>query len=217
MNPAFVLVLVCALGDWYAVARQNKTLEYLLKPATMLVLIVVTVLLSELPPTWQRQWFIAGFFLSLLGDIFLMLPNPRGFLPGLGAFLLAHVCYIVGLNPTLPPPASLLLLVPIVVVVGLVVRRVIFALRDSNHDSLIAPVLGYGTAMTLMVLSAWATLLRPDWSDPRRAFVILGATSFLISDALLAWNRFVQPIAPAKVVIMVTYHLGQILLALSIR
>ena len=38
---------------------------------------------------------------------------------------------------------------------------------------------------------------------------------FFISDTLLAWNRFVAPIRHQRVLIMSTYHLGQMGLALG--
>jgi uncharacterized membrane protein YhhN len=41
------------------------------------------------------------------------------------------------------------------------------------------------------------------------ARAIVGASLFYVSDALIAWNRFVRPLAFAPVAIMVTYHLAQ--------
>ena len=35
-------------------------------------------------------------------------------------------------------------------------------------------------------------------------------------DALLGWNRFVRPLAHGNLAVMVTYHLAQILLFLSL-
>src|SRR4051812_25769824 len=182
MNIGFVVALACAVVDWYAVARENKTLEYIFKPATMAAVIVAVLLLpGSAQNVWQARWFVLGFCLSLAGDVFLMLPNPRLFLYGLGAFLLAHVFYVMGLNPTLPPGLAPVLIVPTALVVGFVLWRVVGALRASNHTSLVAPVMGYGVAMTLMLFSAWATLFRADWNETRRALVIFGATSFFIS------------------------------------
>lgn len=215
--PALILTFALALGDWFAVARQHKTLEYFFKPATMVGVMALTFVLMQTPhDAWLARWFLVGFFLSLLGDIFLMLPNARWFVFGLGAFLLAHLCYILGLNPTLPPFNAFGMLLPIALGIGFIMSRVLDSLRAANHSSLTAPVIAYGVAMTLMVFSAWATLFRPEWNDMRRAFVIVGATLFLISDGMLAWNRFVQPFNAAKLGIIVTYHLAQIALALSI-
>lgn len=217
MNFALALTFVFAFVDWFAVARANKKLEYIFKPATLLGVMALTFVIMQSPhDAWQARWFLIGFFFSLLGDIFLLFTSTRAFVFGLGAFLLAHVSYIIGLNVTLPPTNAILLLIPCVLVVGAVVWRVVASLRAHNQSALIVPVILYGVAMTLMVFSAWATLFRVDWNTSRRAFVIVGATLFLISDGMLAWNRFVQPFSAAKLGIIITYHLGQIALALSI-
>src|SRR5258708_28856065 len=111
MNVALVATFVCAFADWCAVARDAKGLESVFKPATLLGVIAVTVVILQTPhDVWQAQWFLVGFVFSLLGDIFLMLPSSRGFIFGLGAFLLAHLCYIVGLNPGAPPILAFALL-----------------------------------------------------------------------------------------------------------
>jgi uncharacterized membrane protein YhhN len=44
----------------------------------------------------------------------------------------------------------------------------------------------------------------------------LGAALFVASDAMIAWNRFVRPFRAADLGIMVTYHLGQAGLVLSL-
>lgn len=211
------LVFALAAADWYAVARSNKTLEYIFKPATMVGVIALALSLTAEPhDVWQTRWFLAGFVFSLAGDVFLMLPNPRLFVFGLGAFLAAHICYILGLNPTLPPPNAFVLLLPIALIAGAVVWRIIQSLRAANHTSLIGPVIAYGVAMALMVFSAWATLFRADWQGLRVVYVIAGATLFFVSDGMLAWNRFVRPFGAARLGVIVTYHLAQILLALSV-
>ena len=43
-----------------------------------------------------------------------------------------------------------------------------------------------------------------------------GALTFYASDSLLGWNRFVRPFPHAHLAVMVTYHLGQLLLVLSL-
>jgi len=45
---------------------------------------------------------------------------------------------------------------------------------------------------------------------------LAGALLFFYSDAILAWNRFVRPIRYGRVVNLVPYHLGQIVLVLSL-
>ena len=57
-----------------------------------------------------------------------------------------------------------------------------------------------------MAALAWATGL---------PVVGIGATLFLASDALIAYDRFVRPLAWGHVVVHITYHLGQLLIVLG--
>jgi uncharacterized membrane protein YhhN len=47
------------------------------------------------------------------------------------------------------------------------------------------------------------------------ALVALGATVFMVSDALLGLDRFVRPLRHGQVAVMVTYHVGQVLIVLG--
>jgi uncharacterized membrane protein YhhN len=211
-----MLGVALALGvvDWVAVARGRRRVEYVFKPATLVAIIVAALLMMSGPHDARLgRFFLLGLAFSLAGDVFLMLPGERFFLPGLVAFLVAHVFYVVGLTPTWPPVASL----PVVVVVAALgvtlYRRVAAALRRQDHRSMLVPTAVYAVVLSLMLFSAWATLVRPAWSWPGRAVVIVGATLFFASDAMLAWNKFVAPSHRLHVAVIVTYHLAQIALA----
>ena len=217
MNWMLPIALCCAFIDWFAVARANRRLEYIFKPATMLAIIAALIVWMQGPhDAWYAWFLLAGFILSLAGDVFLILPDQRYFLFGLVAFLLAHVAYVVAMNQTLPPPVAYLLLLPIGVIGAWYMRRVIRALQNAKQNELIGPVMVYGLAISLMLFSAWATLFRPEWSNVRRMWVILGATLFYVSDVILAWILFMKPFRGAKLAGMITYHLGQIALAAAV-
>lgn len=209
--------LIPAAIDWVAVARGKRGLEYVFKPATLVVVLVGAGLLARRPyDPWVARFFLGGLVCSLAGDVFLMLPGARFFLPGLVAFLLGHVCYVVGLNRTLPP---LLALVPLVLILAgalFLYRSIAAGLRRRGQAGLRGPVAVYSLVLGLMLSSAWATLFRPGWAAGRRALVIVGASLFFVSDAMLAWDRFVSPSPSARLRVMVTYHLGQIALAASL-
>ncbi|MGH2728603.1 MAG: lysoplasmalogenase family protein, partial [Actinomycetota bacterium] len=85
-----------AVADWVAVSPgvRSKRAEYLLKPATMIPLIIAAVVIDPERDA-QRAWFIVALVLSLAGDVFLMLPHDL-FIAGLGSFLLGHLAYIAG-------------------------------------------------------------------------------------------------------------------------
>ena len=109
----WMLIPALALGivNWIAVARKQKRVEYVVKPGTLiLVIITALLLLRGADNTRLALFFVLGLCFSLAGDVFLMLPGERFFIPGLIAFFIAHVCYIIGLNPTLPPLGSVIVL-----------------------------------------------------------------------------------------------------------
>ncbi len=75
-TAAWVLLAVAAVfavGNWIAVAVGSKPAEYVCKPATLVLLIAVALTLDPVHDD-MRTWFVAALVLSLLGDIFLMLP-----------------------------------------------------------------------------------------------------------------------------------------------
>jgi uncharacterized membrane protein YhhN len=208
--------LVLALADWIAVYRRARRAEALLKPATMLAVIALAWRLANGPhDSWQASFFLPGLGLSLVGDVLIMLPR-WGFLAGLAAFLLGHLCYTVGLTPTWPPAAASVFVAATGVAGTVIYTRIARGLRSSGQRSLLLPVALYATVISLMMSAAWTTVLRPEWSGPRRTVVITGATLFYVSDAILAWDRFVRPVRHARLWVMVIYHLGQVMLAASI-
>jgi uncharacterized membrane protein YhhN len=196
------LLVLFALGDWLAVRRRLKPVEYLCKPAVMVVLVAIAARVHE-HGHHRRPWFVAALALSLLGDVFLMLPRDR-FVPGLASFLLAHVAYIVGLWVEGVSTARLLAGVEFVVLVGaLVAPRIVRA----TPAKLRGPVLAYMVVISVMVASAVGT---GNW------LAMVGALLFYASDATIAWNRFVAGKPWAPVFIMVTYHLAQVALVASL-
>jgi uncharacterized membrane protein YhhN len=200
------LTLVAAVIDWIAVGTGKRPVEYVFKPLTMVVLIAAAVAIDPVDPT-VKVLFIAALVFSLLGDVFLMLPKNL-FVAGLASFLVGHLCYIAGLQVRGQDGiwflAGLVIVVVAVLVVGL---RVIGAVRSSVEPAMAVPVTAYVAVISFMLASAFGT---------RNAFAIVGAGLFYVSDALIAWDRFVKPRPWARLAIMTTYHLGQVGLVLSL-
>lgn len=204
---ALAVAAAAAGADWVAVHRGDKRLEYVAKPVATLALLVAAVLLDP-EHDGRRTWFVAALALSLAGDVFLMLPRDL-FLAGLASFLVAHLAYVAGLW-TGDAPSGVALGVGVVVVAAVVVvlaARILRGLRAAGADELVPPVTAYMAVIAVMAASATGTAL---------PLAIAGAWLFLASDALIAWNRFVRPLAWAPVTIMVTYHLAQAGLVLSL-
>ena len=209
MNAATFLLLalaaVVAVGDWIAVSAGARVAEYVLKPLTMVVLILAAV---ELDPSSDaaRGALVVGLVLSLVGDVLLMVPADL-FVPGLAAFLAAHVAYVVALW-MLGVGAGGLLVGAVVVVVGaLLVGRRILAGAAAADSGLVAPVTAYLAVISAMVVSALGV---------GAFFAVAGALLFYASDAVLGWTRFVSDFPRSRVVVMITYHLGQLGLVLAL-
>jgi uncharacterized membrane protein YhhN len=197
---AFVGAGVFAVSDWVARARDDRRLEYVCKPATLLALVVAAVALHPAAGAGARQhWFVAALVCSLAGDVFLMLPREQ-FVAGLSAFLVAHVCFVVGFWTRGPSLVAFVgALVAVAVAIGSLGARILPAVRVRDR-ALVAPVAAYMTVIGVMVATAVAV------GNPLAA---AGAVLFAASDSMIAWDRFVGGFAGASVWIMVTYHLGQ--------
>jgi len=76
------------------------------------------------------------------------------------------------------------------------------------------PVLVYIAAITIMAGFAAGRFVDLGGTQPLLAFA--GAVLFLISDSVLAYDRFAKKIRPAQILILGTYFPAQLLIALSI-
>ena len=211
MNTLLSFVILSALLDWYAVYKGWKKLEYFLKPLTMVFLFIFLLISTGLEGI--ALWFGMGILLSLAGDVFLMLPKEQ-FIAGLVAFLLAHVAYIIGFNQSLPPFDAFGFVMAIILgfIAAKLYQNIAAGLVKQGKEKLQKPVLAYTAVITIMLLSALLTLSRPDWDTRTAITVSIGAALFMLSDAILAWNKFVAPIKNGRVMNMAAYHLGQIIL-----
>jgi uncharacterized membrane protein YhhN len=178
-----------AIADWAAVSQRRTDLEYVTKPATLVALLIY----ASTDPS-ASSWLMAALALSLLGDVYLMLPGDR-FIAGLSAFLLAHVAYIFAFDVSLK--SGLIWLIVVMVVTGPFALRVLSSITQAGLRNAVAV---YMLVIGFMAASALAS---GSWA------AAIGAVFFVASDLTIAWNRFVQPFAAAPVFLIVTYHLGQ--------
>jgi len=70
--------------------------------------------------------------------------------------------------------------------------------------------------LVILIMSglAWEHYLQLEL--PQTLFAVCGAILFLISDALLAWNRFRMKFKSAQFLILGTYYVAQWALAMSL-
>ena len=212
--PMTVAALL-AVVDWVAVwhgGPRGRAVERVAKPAVMVALLVAASQAHAwtLEAQAARSWLILALAASLVGDV-LLLP-PGRFVPGLVAFLVAHLAYLVAFLQLPGEPGWLVVgAVAAAIVVAVVGRVLVRAARDAG---LAGPVLAYLVAICLMAVAATRT------GGP---LAIAGAWLFVASDAMLGWGRLRAPRPGLPrggrrlgAAVMVTYHLAQGFLVLAL-
>lgn len=209
MNPPALIFLslglTAAAVDWVAVAKGSRRLEYLAKPATLIALILAAIAL-EPRDVDQRTWFTIALALSLAGDIFLMLPRDL-FVPGLSAFLLAHLAYVGGFAQESAPDWGVA-----ISLFALALAAAPLAWRIVRGASARDPRLGVAVGLYVAVITAMGAFAVGSGSP----VAATGGLLFITSDTLIGLDRFVKAWRNARLAIMVTYHLAQVLLVLSL-
>ncbi len=200
--------------------RQVK----ILKPLCT-ILVILTCALSFTRPTDSYDtlytWLIlAGLVLSLVGDV-LLIPqdNPRAFLGGLVAFLLAHMMYIIafahlqfGVLEAINVPGEVIAAIVLAIVAVLVYRYL-----SRGLGAMRLPGIAYMLVISLMVHRAVAVVLVHPGPATQPGLIVAGASLFYISDAILAANKFRLggQMPHYRLWNLSTYYTGQLLIALS--
>lgn len=208
MRPLFCLlalggVLLFLLG----LHLELKWLCLLSKPLPVIALLLW---LRTTAASAYQSWISIGLLFSLLGDVLLEWPANL-FVFGLGAFLMAHLAYLVaylGDSRRLAPLALLL---------AFAVAGSMFTLfASSGLGDLLIPVALYSLVIGCMLWRALARLGSHGISKNSAWFAAGGALLFVFSDSLIGINRFVAPFDGARYAIMLSYWLGQLGIAASV-
>lgn len=156
----------------------------------------------EVPRRHAHLILAAALTLSSVGDVFFAVDRRRYFGHALTAFLLAHLAYVLLFvrswpRPLRPRPRQVVL-AALVAVYSLLLTS--WLAPGVGHHTV--PVMIYACAITAMTVSA-------IFAGFSRAFVLIGAILFMISDSLIAVARFKTGWTPAVYLIWPTYYLGQ--------
>lgn len=181
---------------------------FVAKPLAMVALIGATLGAAPIPSARYRGLMAAGLVCSLAGDVLLLWPESL-FVAGLLAFLAAHVCYLTAFRTAGGDRPSARLVVPL-----LAVAVAVLALTWKGLGAMRVPVVAY---MGVIVAMWWTALGRWQADGSRSAvFAAAGATAFVISDGLLALNRFRAPLPAAALLVLTPYYAAQFLLSASV-
>lgn len=216
LNSWFFLTILLAGVDWLALWLKKSQMNFVLKPAVSISLIFWFSSWGG----WSKVplWFGLALVFSLIGDILLLFPD-RCFLSGLIAFLAAQVFYVIGFSPRAPVDTIPFFIISISALsVGSVLYNILLKkiAADPVHKKLATPILIYSIAISMMLFSTLLTLAEPDWTSRAAVLVAAGGMLFFTSDALLASNRFVQPMPNGKLLVRILYRLGQLSLTAGV-
>ncbi len=150
----------------------------------------------------QRRWLRVGLVFSLGGDVALLWPE-QGFLPGLVSFLLAHLAFIRSMTTQSRFGRPLWPFAGYAGLAGLLIGLVLWPGLPAD---LRAPVLVYVAVLVAMAGqgAAWWVQAR----SPAARFAALGGAAFLVSDSLIAIDRFAGGVPLATVWIHSLYWLS---------
>jgi len=200
--------LVIALGTAHLVAYYGGLRSVADGLKALPVLLLAWAVASGDAPARYRDLLAAGLLLSALGDVSLVFPG--GFLAGLTSFLLAHLCYIAAfIGGAKGGPGATLVALALTAFAGGMVTYL-----WPHVSRLRGPVVAYVAVLTTMAWCAVARALAPGALMGAGA-AAAGSLSFLVSDGVLAVDRFARPFAGAHGVVMVTYYAAQLLIAAS--
>lgn len=186
-------------------STDYSIMHYVCKPAIVLALLIFFWSHSKALNKSSRLLIISALLFSLFGDILLMFVNlgSHYFLFGLIAFLIAHIMYVIafarGRNKSRNPIGFIVIL--------LLYGCGLFYLLNSGLQKMLLPVMLY--MMVILNMTIFAYLRQGRTVKISYQFVLLGAFLFMVSDSILALNKFYKPLAYSNITIMLTYALAQ--------
>jgi uncharacterized membrane protein YhhN len=194
-------VLAILSAPW---ALGQPLLNVLFKPLATIGLIALAWPRGADAPD-ARRWVRVGLLASLAGDVALLWPQ-QGFLPGLLSFLLAHLAYLRAFTRVQRLAAVAWPFLAYAAVAGLI----LWPLWPGVPPALRGPVGAYVACLAAMGAQA-AVLWRSGAARGGR--LALGGALFVASDALLAWNRFADPLPAASLLVLAPYWSAQACIA----
>lgn len=203
--PIFLLILLLHLICIYLEMSTPRLI-------TKLLLLPILMLYLAAEPGKTSPMVYLGLFCSFLGDLLLTRSGEIYFLLGMLAFIGTHICnifFFYRLQKGYPgKPMNLVLAI---VVLAVISGGVYFLLTDQL-GSFRVPILAYMAIISLMAVMATQTLVHPGLIQTSIRCFIPGATLFVLSDGLLALNKFLLHTGSIDIAVMLTYGMAQYLL-----
>ena len=210
-----LLFVIMAISHLTAIAIGSSIVLHITKPLIVMSLLTMLAKRTALKGRFHKRLFM-GLIFALAGDVLLMFVDKSQsfFLYGLIAFLVCHIFYTSAFYldfrsaPELDKKGA-----RIAIVICTLVGMGFYILIRANLGFLKLPVMAYIFVICFMMMMAVFRNQRVNMLSFH--LVLYGAMLFMISDALLAYNKFVQPLDHASVWIMITYIAAQYLITMG--
>lgn len=228
IDHSWLLIFVC-IGfflDWLAIACNWKRLKPLAKALAMILVIAWTLIVSGLELDLFVVMLILAQLFGLAGDIFLLF-SKRWFLWGLVSFMIGHFFYIGMLALILIRQGSqhalsnviwhgsiCAVLWAVLMLILYLIFRPAFRGRDNARTLWSAVQFYMWTLSGLVVLTVMTVLSQPELSRLTLS-LLFGGVLFMLSDLILAYDRFVENLNHSQLIVHITYHLAQLCLAIG--
>lgn len=203
---SFLFGIIVA-ADLTGIAAGISLVHFIAK--SLLIPILIVLLFVSKNTVANKNLLLTGLVFSWFGDLLLLFENKHGlfFIFGLASFLTTHVLYIIYFLKIRSTHSSLLVKRPLLllIIVGYGISLVWFLY--PHLGDLKIPVIVYAIVICIMLLCSLHIYLKVN-SNANWCY-IQGAVFFVLSDSLLAINKFYQPFAYAGVLIMLTYCAAQ--------
>ncbi|MGE5107146.1 MAG: lysoplasmalogenase [Sphingobacteriales bacterium] len=195
------------IADILVIATGNESLRFYIKPL-LIPSLMLYYIFSIGKLNGLSRLLIGGLFFSFLGDVFLLWDNY--FIPGLICFLTTHILYIIYFIKTANQSGWHLKKYPLLIIPVSAYAMALLWLLLPSLGALTVPVLIYAVVISIMLLAS--INLFTKIKSPAYIYFIAGAALFVLSDSLLAINKFYQSFQYAGIAIMLTYVLAQYLI-----
>ncbi|MBC8509347.1 MAG: lysoplasmalogenase [Anaerolineales bacterium] len=204
-----VAIIISAVLHMWAEYNGPPLQIYIFKPLTTSLIITLSTLAK--PPISKRYktLVLVGLLFSLSGDILLMLPFDL-FVFGLISFLIAHLVYIAAFQAKRPWRISW---IPALLLIAFGVT--IYLVLAPGLGDMTIPVIFYIVVILTMAYSAW-----DQWDQHKERWAMLafiGALLFVLSDSILAINKFRHPFLAGRGMNLSFYFAAQWFIARSIE
>ena len=201
----FITVLIAHITG---IQLSNELLQSVSKPLIIPVLIVYFISQTNNVTSSLKKWILLALLFSWGGDVLLMFQAKKEifFLLGLSSFLLAHIFYIVFFHHV--RVRENVKSNPLLLVIVVIYYAVLISWLSPYLGEMKLPVRIYGVVISVMFMLAMHMAAIKNRIAGR--WMMIGALLFVISDSVLAINKFYQPFDAAGVVIMLTYGLAQL-------